>query len=171
MPSIMRCDLPADALLRAYVDKGAYTDCFAVDSAARVSFADYVEAFYTSVPFKLERVVLAALVAKPSSDGDAQRLARGETERFAAWSVEARAADQVLMCDYQKRTRSWLMAAPIEGGGTRLYFGSAVVPAGGGGGRLGFPFDALLGFHQLYSRVLLGAARERVMKLWASGRP
>jgi hypothetical protein len=153
-------------LLRAYVDKGAYTDCYAVDIAQSVAFADYVEAFYTSRAFKCERLALR-LIGKPSSDADARRLARGEADAFAAWSVEARAPDQVLMCDFMRRTRSWLMVAPIEGGGSRLYFGSAVVPVGIGSGkaRLGFPFSALLGFHNLYSKILLGAARGRVIGL------
>lgn len=164
---ITRCDLPSEALLRRYAAKGAYTDCFATDVAVGVSFAAYVEAFYTSAAFRIERFLLTWLVAKPSSDADARRLARSEAETFAAWSVEARAADQLLVCDYLSRTRSWLMIAPNADGGARLYFGSAVVPVGvgAGAGRLGFPFNALLGFHKLYSRVLLGAARGRVVKL------
>jgi hypothetical protein len=165
VPRIIRCELPAGALLHAYVAKGAYTDCFATDIAASASFASYVEAFYTSVPFKLERLVLATLVAKPSTDADVRRLAQGESEAFAAWTVEARAPDQLLVCDFLSRTRSWLMVAPIKGGGTRLYFGSAVVPVGLGSSRarLGFPFNALLPFHKLYARILLGAAQGRVL--------
>lgn len=167
MSDILRCDLPDGALLRSYADKGAYTDCFATEVAPRVAFTAYVEAFYTSAAFKCERFVLTWVVAKPSSDDDARRLARGESETFAAWRVEARAPDQLLVCDYLSRTRSWLMVAPIEGGGTRLYFGSAVVPVGfgSGAGRLGFPFDALLPFHKLYARLLLDAARGRVGRM------
>ncbi|MEQ1490784.1 MAG: hypothetical protein ABL932_09590 [Terricaulis sp.] len=165
MTTITSRDLPDGALLRAYVDRGAYTDCFATDVAASVSLAAFVEAFYTSAAFKCERFVLRWVVAKPSSDEDARRLARGESEKFAAWTVEGRAADQLLVCDYLSRTRSWLMVEPIAGG-TRLYFGSAVVPVGIGSGRarLGFPFNALLPFHKLYAQVLLGAARGRVLK-------
>ncbi|MBX3429465.1 MAG: hypothetical protein KF779_07795 [Hyphomonadaceae bacterium] len=165
MASIKRCALPDEALLRGYAERGAYTDCFAVDVAASVSFAAFVEAFYTSAAFRCERFVLTWVVAKPSSDDEARRLARGEAERFAAWTVEARAPDQFLACDYLRRTRSWLMVAPTKGG-TRLYFGTAVVPVGfgSGGGRLGFPFNALLPFHKLYARILLGAARGRALK-------
>lgn len=152
-------------MLRRYVAKGAYTDCFATDVAARVSLAAFVEAFYTSAAFKCERFVLRWVVAKPSSDNDARRLARGESEKIAAWTVEARAADQLLVCDYLSRTRSWLMVEPIEAG-ARLYFGTAVVPVGfgSGGGRLGFPFSALLPFHKMYARILLDAARGRALK-------
>lgn len=155
-------------MLRKYVVEGAYTDCYATEIVTNVPFAAYVEAFYTSAAFKLERLVLR-LVGKPSSDADARRLARGEAESFAAWSVEARAPDQLLLCDFLSRTRSWLTIAPIDGGGARLYFGTAIVPVGVGARerRLGFPFNALLGFHWLYSRVLLAAARSRVAKLVA----
>lgn len=131
-----------------------------------MSQARYIEAFYTTAVFRLERLILDWVVSKPSSDEEARRLAHGEADRFAAWSVEARAPDQLLLCDYQHRTRSWLMSARnVSGDGTRLYFGSAVVArsGGSGGSKLGFPFDALLGFHQLYSRVLLRSARSRLL--------
>jgi hypothetical protein len=60
------------------------------------------------------------------------------------------------------------MVAPLQTGSspsTLLYFGSAVVPVRdmvSGQPRLGFLFKALLGFHKLYSRVLLRAARSRL---------
>jgi hypothetical protein len=167
--SVIRCELPPEALLRKYVAEGAYTDCYATEIAASVGFAEYVEAFYTTAPFKAERLVLKWLAGKPSSDADARRLARGEADAFAAWSVDARAAEQLLVCDFLRRTRSWLMIVALDGGSTRLHFGSAVVPVGvgSGKGRLGFPFNALLGFHHAYSRVLLEAARSRVARLAA----
>jgi hypothetical protein len=58
------------------------------------------------------------------------------------------------------------MAAPIseaDSPRTRLYFGSGVAPRGGAGKRMGFAFHALLGFHKLYSRLLLTAARSRIL--------
>jgi len=166
--TITRCEPPDGALLRSYAAKGAYTDCFATEVAVPAPFASYVEAFYTSAAFRPERWVLA-LIGKASNDADVRRLARDGAQTFAAWSVEVRAPDQLLLCDFLKRTRSWLMLAPLEGGGTRLYFGTAVVPVGlgAGGGRLGFPFDALVPFHQVYARVLLGGARGRLLKLAA----
>lgn len=164
MSSITRRELPAGALLRSYAAKGAYTDCFAAEMPVRVSFDAFVEAFYTSTAFRPERLILG-LIGKASNDADARRLACGEAETFAAWSVEARAPDQILLCDFLSRTRSWLMVEAIEGG-TRLYFGSAVVPVGIGSGRarLGFPFNAMIPFHGIYSRVLLGGARGRLAR-------
>jgi hypothetical protein len=162
--AVRACDLPPDALLQRYRSAGAYTDCYAADLACVVSHADYVQAFYTSAVFKLERLVLRVFAARPSTDAQAQSLARGEADAFAAWSVEARAPDQLLRCDFTRRTRSWLMLAP-QPGGTRLYFGSAVVPVGdprNGEPRMGSGFSVLLGFHKLYSRVLLSAARARL---------
>jgi hypothetical protein len=161
---IFQPDLPPEALLRKDRDAGAYTDCYATEIAARVSHATYVEAFYTTWVFKLERLLLKWLVAKPSTDAAARRLALGELDAFAAWNIEARAPHQILLADFQGKTKSWLMVAPGDATRTRLYFGSAVVRVRDQAGqrRLGFTFRALLGFHKLYSRVLLSAARSRL---------
>ena len=91
----------------------------------------------------------------------------------AAWTVEARGTDQLLLCDFQGRTRSWLMVTPGEHGhSTRLYFGSAVVARVDrrtGRSRMGWGFHALLGFHRLYSRALLRAAQRRLQREAAAG--
>lgn len=159
--------LPTDALLAKYRDGGApgggYADAYAVVVAAAVSHADYVAAFYTTPLFRVERAILRWLAGRPSTDADARALADG-AERFAAWQVEARAPGQVLLADFTGRTRSWLAVEAVAGG-TRLWFGSAVVPLvdrRSGERRMGFAFAALLGFHRLYSRLLLGAARRRL---------
>jgi hypothetical protein len=127
-----------------------------------------VAAFYTTWLFRLERWILRLAVARPSTDEEAHQLARGEREAFAAWSVEARAPGQLLMCDFTGRTRSWLMVAPIAGTtGTRLCFGSVVVPVRDpktGEMGLGPVHGPLIGFHQLYSRLLLGAAARRLAR-------
>lgn len=166
--SIEACGLPPSALLRKYVDEGAYTDCYVTQIEISTPLAGYVEAFYTTAAFKLERLILKWAVAKPSSDSDVTRLAHAQADSFAAWSVEDRRADQLLLCDFRHRTRSWLMVAPVDSGGagTRLYFGSAVVPlrTKSGAATLGFTFRALLGFHKLYSRTLLAAARSRLVR-------
>jgi len=142
--------------------------------ARPVSLAEYVEAFYTTAVFRLERVLLAWLVARPSSDMQARQLACGHLAPFAAWSVEAREADQMLLCDFRGRTRSWLMTAPAANShSTRLFFGSAVVPVvsrRSGKARMSFAFRALLGFHKLYSRVLLRAAANRLARRVGSQR-
>ena len=158
------CDLPPGALLRRYQDSGAYADCYTIEVPRRVSHAEYVEAFYTTFVFKTERVLLSWLVSKPSTDTQAARLARGEVDSFAAWTVEARAAEQLLMADYVGRTKSWLMIAPSGDAATRLYFGSAVVPVHDESGqpRMGRSCSALLGFHKLYSRVLLQATAAKI---------
>ena len=116
--------------------------------------------------FKLERLILKWLVARPSTDAEARQLAQGSRDAFAAWTVEARTADQLLLGDFSGRTKSWLMVTAIEGAaGTRLYFGSAVVPTGRPGQRgVGFVFTALLGFHRLYSRILLRSAAARLTR-------
>ncbi len=174
MPSIISCPLPDAALLNAYRDSGAYTDCYAAEVVGSISHEQFVAAFYTTFVFKLERTILKWAVAKPSTDAQALQLAAGAIDEFAAWSVEQRCADQLLMSDFQSRTKSWLMVAPITIGnvaGTRLYFGSAVVPVTNrktGKAGLGPVFRAMLGFHKIYSIVLLRSAMVRLKAVRAA---
>ncbi len=170
MSAIQTGELPQDALLDKYRQREDYSDCYFTDVPRNISQAEYVEAFYTTWLFRIERMILSLLVSKPSTDLQAKQLAAGESDNFAAWSVEGRAPDQLLMCDFQGRTRSWLMSVAGEDGnpsGTRLYFGSAVVADAdpvSGRRSFGFAFHALMGFHRLYSRALLNAARARLLR-------
>jgi len=168
MTSIQACELPDNALLRRYLRAGAYADCYVTEVARAISHAEYVEAFYTTAVFKLERRLLSWFAARPSTDVQAAELASGQRTSFAAWKVEAREPDQLLLCDFQGRTRSWLMSAPASKTQTTcLFFGSAVVPIvnrRSGEARMGSAFRALLGFHKLYSRVLLRAAVNRLVR-------
>ena len=168
MFSVESCPIPEGALLNSYLGEGTYTDCYVTDVRGSVSHAQYVMAFYTTRVFKLERLILKVAVSRPSTDVQAEQLAAGSIDAFAAWDVEARSENQLLMCDFNRRTRSWLMVVPLEsasGTCTRLYFGSAVVPVKNsrtGKVTLGFVYRALLGFHRVYSVVLLSAARSRL---------
>jgi hypothetical protein len=167
MPSVLSAPLPPHALLATYRESGAYTDGYVTTLDRPVALASYIDAFYTTPLFKLERLILAAFAGRPSTDLQARQLAIGQLDTFAAWRVEARQADQILLADLSGRTRSWLMVAPSEGGGTQLYFGSAVVPVAdpaSGQRRMGLAFRALLGFHTLYSRALLFSARRKLTR-------
>jgi len=151
--------LPDASLLRRYAGGGGYADAYAVEFPRLVSFEEFVAAFYSTRLFALERFLLM-LFGRSSSTSELQALARGERDRFAAWTVEARGEAQLLLADDTGRTRSWLMCEPLDGG-TRLYFGSAVVPridSRSGERRMDTGFRALLGFHRRYSRALLRAA-------------
>lgn len=159
--SVRPTALPDHALLQVHARNGAYTDCYVTDVSRAVSHARYVEAFYTTWVFKLERWILTWAVRKPSTDEQARQLAAGTLDSFAAWSVEQRADNQILLCDFLGSTRSWLMVTPL-GTDTRLYFGSAVVKRGPAG--IGRSYRLLLAFHKLYSRVLLSAAARRLVR-------
>jgi len=168
--SIQRRELPESSLLRAYRAAGAYTDCFTTEVPGTISHERFVRAFYTTWLFKLERWILKWSMRKPSTAEEAAQLAAGTRDAFAAWTLEQRTDDQILMCDFMKRTRSWLMVERVgteREPSTRLYFGSAIVPETDpktGTARLGFVFRSLLGFHKLYSVLLLRAARARVLR-------
>ncbi len=154
--------LPIGTLLERFREAGDYTDCFVIDVDGAVAQSEYVRAFYTSWLFKIERFILTWAVNKPSNDTEAAALSVGDSDSFAAWSVEGRTDNQLLMCDYQHRTRSWLMTEPLDGRNrTRLYFGTAVAsrrPNGKKDRSFGIAFRMLAGFHKLYARALLRAA-------------
>lgn len=170
MTSVEACDLPAGCLLGRYRANGAFTDCYCTVVPAPVSLDSFVEAFYTSALFRVERTLLGWFAARPSTDQQARALAAGESSSFSAWSVEDRSDQDLLLADFTGRTKSWLMVAPVGRSGglgqTRLFFGSAVVPRQDNESEkpgMGFVFHALLGFHKQYSRMLLRAARARVL--------
>ena len=169
MSAVQACEIPSDALLRRYCGATGFADCYVIDVAGSVTQAAFIEAFYTSGLFKVERFILKVLAASPSTDAQARQLAAGQLTRFAAWTVESQTPAQLLLADVSGRTRSWLMvsptASPSDAPRTRLHFGSAVVPrraARGEPPRMGWLFTALLGFHRLYSRLLLRAASRRL---------
>lgn len=168
MSAVHPCDLPATSLLRKYASDG-YADCYVATVDARVQHAEFVATFYTTALFKMERAILR-LAGLPSTDLQARELAAGTRDSFAAWRVEARDVDQILLSDVTGRTKSWLMLVATSDNAavaqTALYFGSAVVPRlnpATGKREMGIAFSALLGFHKLYSRALLGAARRRLI--------
>ena len=176
MLSIKSCPLPDSALLAKYQKSGAYTDCYQTEIPAKITQSHYISAFYSTPVFKLERIILKYLLSKPSSADQLQLLAQGRTDSFAAWTVEDKCQNQLLMCDYRQRTRSWLMIEDIgrdTAPKTRLYFGSAVVPLKETHTRSSasrqkiftwLSSRALLGFHKAYSVLLLHCAKLRLGK-------
>lgn len=162
---VEKSELPSNSLLVRYANSGAYTDCYSAIIRGSFSQAQYVNAFYTTPLFKLERLLLSWLISRPSTDAEVRGLASGETDSFAAWGVEERRDNQLLLSDLRGRTRSWLMCEPDDES-TRLYFGSAVLPdpTAQGEPRLSLTFRLLLPFHKLYSRALLASARSRLRK-------
>lgn len=159
--------LPDGALLAKYRDMpGAHTDCYATVIARVVSAETFISAFYTTWLFKCERFVLF-LIGRGCTDAEARALAAGKADKFAAWTIEARAETQLLVCDFLGSTRSWLMVAPEALGATRLYFGSAVVPRARD--RAGNPqpsagFRLLLPVHAFYARALLRSAARKLSR-------
>lgn len=156
--------LPDDALLCRFLESGDYTDCFMTRVGIEVSFAAYVQAFYTTTVFKAERFILKWLASRPSTDEQARALAAGEIDEFAAWRMLDRTDNQLLMMDFRGQTCSWFKLES-DGNGSRLYFGSAVIRnrKTASGRRLGGTYRALLGLHRLYSRILLRATRSKLL--------
>lgn len=175
--------VPEGSSLQAYVHRGAFADCYATTLSGTVTLPELVEAFYTTRLFKVERWLFAKALGLQATDEQARQLACGSRDRFSAWRVEHRSTTEILLDAGQ--TRSWLSvqpqphappaqpralahaqspALPLVQASTTLLFGSAVVPMRPGG-RFGWAFHALLGFHQVYSRLLLASAARRVVAL------
>lgn len=163
--SITQTDLPDTALLRRFAEQGEYTDCFATPIPIEASLPVFVEAFYTTWLFKTERAVLKWLLSLPSTDDEARQVAKGTRDTFAAWNVEDRSENQLLLIDVHKRTGSWFMVETREAG-ARLLFGSVVfrTEQTRAGRNMRWTYRSLLGLHRLYSRALLSAARSRVLR-------
>ncbi len=169
MSAVRPCEVPMTSLLSIYNDGDSYADCYVVEVPRAVTQEAFVEAFYTSPLFRVERAILRYVTSKPASDADARQLAAGKATEFSAWRVEGQTTSELLLADFSGRTRSWLRTAPVSGStkavSTLLYFGSAVLPRRSHGARkpnMGWLFHALLGFHRLYSRMLLASASRRV---------
>ena len=162
MPNIQKCAIPSDSLLETYSSNG-YADSYRTEIHGHVSLAQLIAGFYTTSLFRLERFILKHVARKPSTDTQVQDLADGKTNQFAAWTVEKRNDHEILMRDMLGRTRSWLMVQHANEN-TILYFGSAVVPGKSRSGKasLGFIFVALLGFHKIYSILLLSFAKRNI---------
>ena len=72
MTGICRTDVPVHSLLSSYIGTGAYVDCYSVDVPTSVTLACFVEAFYTTPLFKLERLLLGLFISRPSTDVEAK---------------------------------------------------------------------------------------------------
>jgi hypothetical protein len=170
MFSVVKEVVPESSLLKTFQGGrhpeswGHYGDCFSLRVDRSVSLEQFVFAFYTSPLFRVERLLLCWFARSPSTDAEARSVANGSASNFAAWYVGERTANQLLMCDRFEKTRSWFRVALTEEGKTLLQFGSAVAARGlqGTPTEMGVGFRMLLGFHVLYSQILLLSAKAKL---------
>ena len=159
---IIKTTLPSGALPEKYAGlPGHHTDCYETEVEGAVTLPQFVEAFYTGALFRVERMILKYTVKRPSTDADVHAIAHGQASRFAAWDIEARTDTQLLMNDLTGSTKSWFMVEPLDGGSTRLRFGSVVTP-NPDTGQLPRLVKPLMRFHDLYSKLLLKGAVRRL---------
>ncbi|CTQ51351.1 hypothetical protein [Jannaschia donghaensis] len=152
---LRKTDLPDWSLIARAADvPGTYTDCYTLDIARTVRLEAFIAAFYATRLFRAERGVLRLALWRKITDEDVARLADNQSDRFAAWSVSGRSANQIWLTDLGGYTMSWLAVVSLERG-TRLHFGSVVVARNG---HLPIAARALLPLHQIYAQALLRAA-------------
>lgn len=151
MAGLTEIDIPEDSLLAKFGAQTAYRDCLVKTVQGEVTLQDHIAGFYSSHAFRPERLLLG-LIGKGASREDLDKLARAETESFAAWNVVERNDRELLMQDYTGATASWLAVRSSGRGQTDLLFGSWV-------GKPDRPLvKALMPFHRFYARLLLSAA-------------
>lgn len=165
MSQITATALPEQAFLICYeAQPNTHTDCFKATIAKDVSLEAFINAFFTTWLFRIERFILNVALKKPSSDAGIAKLAKGTSETMAAWRTEQRDGDQILLEVQNAPIRTWLMRE-TAGDQTHLYFGSAVLPARkdkSGKPAMGHLFVVLMGFHKLYARALLYFAQRKL---------
>lgn len=170
MSKIIETEIPFDALSAAYLDAGAFVDCYYIDIPKEVTLEQYIKAFYTTPLFKVERSILSLATFKLAKDSEAIELSLGKAKSYSIWTVENRDTDQIILCEFTENTRSWLRVNVIKTAGvttTRLFFGSVVIPKKGsenGDVKFGFLFHLLGKFHQIYSKALLSAAYKKLLR-------
>ena len=172
MNKVSQCKAPDNSLLNRYDKNGDYTDCYRINVSRDISFNRFMTSFYTTKLFRIERFILKWIARKPSSDGQLINLIEGRSKNFSAWHIEDRCENQILLCDFQNKTRSWLMIEKIPDSDdykTRLYFGSAVVASNKDGKKsfglfFNWAFKLLFKFHHFYSIALLSAAKSSLNK-------
>jgi len=153
--------VPIGGLLNAYAGQpGNYTDCFTLDIPKMVTLREFILVFFNTPVFRLERLLLGLFASRPSVREDVIDLASGASDTLAAWKVESRNKNQMLLAVGGGPIRTWLMVEqhPYNSGTSRLYFGSAVLAVEQGPNaklKIGKMFRLMLGFHNFYSRLLL----------------
>ncbi|MEM9969681.1 MAG: hypothetical protein AAF762_01095 [Pseudomonadota bacterium] len=151
---VERREVPAASLISPYVDGSNFVDAYFV-ARPGVALPNYVDRFFTTPIFRLERSILRLTGGVPSEDQQVAALASGTGEVMASWRVEARSDDELLLVVPGTPIRTWL-AVDDRG----IWFGSVIVA--GPDGNIPFMIRALIPFHALYSRVLLWAAARRM---------
>lgn len=162
MSQITASALPPRAFLARFeTQPNVHTDCFQTSLARDVSLEEYVNAFFNTWLFRIERLILKLTIGKPSTDADIARLANGSADHMAAWRVLERGDNQLLLEVPDTAVRTWLMRQ-VDGDQTHLYFGSALLALRKdkeGNPTIGPVFRGLMGFHKFYARALLFCAK------------
>lgn len=171
MSNIIEAEIPPDALSARYVEEAAFVDCYYIEIPKEITLDRYIEAFYTTPLFKVERTILSIATFKAASDREAAELSLEKSNSYSIWTVENRNSNQIILRDFTKKTRSWLMVKTLkneESVISRLFFGSVVVPSkvsDSGHASFGVLFHLLSRFHLWYSKALLKAAYKKLLNL------
>ncbi|MDP5253806.1 MULTISPECIES: hypothetical protein [unclassified Vibrio] len=158
--------VPDASLLGKYKQRNAFTDCYSTVVTIPVTLPEFIDAFYTTWWFKLERWLLALFCRQSSTDKQVSQLARAQTSDMSVWRVESRTETEILLSAWH--TRSWLCVQSEQTSShvvisTNLLFGSAVIPSRSNG-QFALLFHLLGGVHRWYAKCLLAAAAKQLRR-------
>lgn len=172
MITVKRIGVPEGSFLKAYEGReGCETDCFQADVPGHPDIDRFVHIFFDTWVFRIERRLLALLGEDYATSEDVAALAGRSSDTLAAWTVQDRSADEIILAFKRPRGRTWLQATQLDGslGSTRLRFGSALLPnidSEGQTASISWGLKIGLPLHRLYARLLLAAAARD----WKKGR-
>jgi len=168
MPRADKSAIPTHSFMQPFTEiEGCSADAFKSSVEFPVALEEFIQAFFGSTAFQMERTLLKIMGKPYVSPADIKALAAGQQAQFAIWQVKERSDHEIMLKVGDGPIRSWLMVLPEQNGKTSLYFGSAVLPQGktkNGTPQIGFLFRTLIGFHNFYSRLLLNSAIKKLIQ-------
>ena len=86
MTAVHPCDVPLNTMLRSYKDGPGYADCYVTEVQGAITQVIFIEAFYTSPLFKVERTILKYLASIPMLTQSSLRQATPPSSQLGASS-------------------------------------------------------------------------------------
>jgi hypothetical protein len=172
--SVTKSSPPPDSLLTKRVKESTLlveADCYSLEIDGKVSLEEFVEAFFTSQVFQVERMVLPVA----STDEQARQFARGTTADFATWRAVGRTEGEFLTIwgDGSPETTeipksgtqgaTWFRVEPAgtaDAPRTRISLGSSIV--GTPNPLTSFVMGIATPLHGVYSQTLVQCAADNL---------
>ncbi|MTI09151.1 hypothetical protein [Curvivirga aplysinae] len=168
MTEVKETAIPLNSFMNFYHESpGHHADAFVGQIDGIVTLEDYILAFFDSPIFRIERSILSLFLLRRIKQSEIKELASGRSQQFALWKTKKRNEEELLLEVGDSQIRTWFHTEQEQSNKTKLYFGSAIVPdttSKNAKEGIGFTFRFFMGFHKLYSRILLQSALKKLKR-------